>query len=352
MIKIASLAAREIFDSQGGKTIEAELFLADGKSGRASVPAGISTGQWEARKVSADQAVRETQGIIYPVISKREFIGQEDFDKELENFPCGANATLAVSLAFSRAASTLSYPQELVFPKLMVLLFEGAKHGSKNLTIQEFLYIAETVEQGQEAYQKIKDYLRNSNYPTTVGAEGGFSPPGLNDEQVLEIITKVLGKNSRIALDIAESSRENQPPLDYERLVKDFPIISLEDPCLDDDWDSWIRLTASLPDTMIVVDDLTATNAERIKKAAELKAGNAAVIKPDQRSTLTRVLEAVKVAKNCGLKTVVSHRGQDTNDPFAADFAVAIGADYVKFGGFARGERIAKYNRLLELKNA
>lgn len=349
MNRVTHLGTRKILDSAGEWTIEAKILLSDGRHGTASVPSGISEGKWEAVTVSANEAVSQIEKLILPKIIDKDFSGQSEFDAVLEDSGCGANATLSLSLAFCRAAETLILPQKIIFPQLMVLLFEGGKHGSSSLSIQEFLLLARTVEEGREAYQKIKNFLKGEGLPVTVGAEGGFSPPTLTDKEVLSIIKEVLGKDCRLGLDIAASSRENLVPLDYAKLVNEFPIVSLEDIYTDDDWEDWRKAVNELPNTLIVADDLTATNGERIKKAAEMKAAGAIVIKPDQRGTLTEVLAAVRVAKDFGLKTIVSHRGEETNDAFIVDLALACSVNYVKFGGFARGERMAKYNRLLEI---
>ena len=337
-------------DSAGEWTIEVKILLSSGRQGIASAPSGISEGEWEARTVSADSAISQIEKLILPKIIGKDFSSQTEFDTVLEGLDCGANATLSLSLAFCRAAETLILPQKIVFPQLMVLLFEGGKHGSGSLLIQEFLLLTRTIEEGQEAYQKVKNFLKEKGLPVTVGAEGGFSPPGLSDREVLSLIKKALGGACRLALDVAALGREAPLP-DYRELVRDFPIVSLEDPYSDDDWENWQKLTASSlgEKVLIVADDLTATNEERIKKAVELKAATGVAIKPDQRKTLSETIRAIRLAKKSGLKTVFSHRGRETNDSFIVDLAVSEQADFVKFGGFARGERVAKYNRLLEV---
>jgi len=312
--KVENIFARKILDSAGEWTIQAQVILADGCAGLAAVPSGISEGQWEAKTVPAKEALDQIQKVILPKVKGREFARQEELDGVLANLACGANASLAVSLAFCRAAGTLTLPARITPPRLMLLLMEGGKHGSSALTIQEFLVVVVSVEEGVAAYRKLSELFKKRGWPITVGAEGGLSPAGITDEKALEVVAEALGKNYSLALDIAQSARENLPLLDLQQLVKNYPLVSLEDPAPDDDWDGWIKITASLPDTLIVADDLVATNAERIEKAAQMKACGAVVIKPDQRRTLTEVLEAVRAARENDLKVIISHRARETND--------------------------------------
>ena len=347
-MKIRRILAKEILDSKGGKTVEAEVTLDNKAQGTAAVPSGISEGAWEAKTVPAHQAVAQVQEMISPALIDKDFGPQKELDEILAYLPCGANASLSVSIAFSRAAKTLVFPKQVKSPKLLMLLFEGGEHGSKNLTVQEFMVVVKNFQAGFMAYQKVKAYLEDKNFPTTVGTEGGFSPPQLTDKSALNILKKVLGSKMPLALDVAADFQKIQP--DYLQLTKDYPIVLLEDPYPDSDWQSWVKINSSLKkEVLIVGDDLTATSPERISEAAKRKAVGGVVIKPDQRKTLTEVLEAVETARKNKLKIVVSHRGRETNDAFVADLAVAIQADFVKFGAPARGERIAKYNRLQEL---
>lgn len=348
-MKIKQIIPRQILDSAGEYTVEVEVILGDGSKGIASVPSGISEGQWEAKTVPAKQAIKEIGEMVFPAIHDKEFASQEELDTLLQSLPCGANATLPVSIAFCRAAKTLTFPKKIISPQLLVLLFEGAKHGSKDLTIQEFMIVVEKVEEGIEEYRRVRSFLDRKGLPTTVGAEGGFSPPGISDKKVLGILKKVLGEKQPLALDVAASFEEKQG-FDYPKLVENYPIVLLEDPYPDDNWTNWTNLTSKISDKIVIVgDDLTATSPIRIKEAAERKAVGGVIIKPDQRKTLTEVLEAVEAAKKNGLKIVISHRGRETNDSFIADLAIAVQADFVKFGAPVRGERVAKYNRLLEL---
>lgn len=347
-MKIQKINTRKILDSAGEWTIEVEVLLDNGSKGAASVPSGISEGQWEARTVPPSQAIGEIEEVILPAVSNKELAGQEALDKILKDLPCGANAALPISLAFCRASKTLIYPQKIIPPKLLMLIFEGAKHGSRDLAIQEFMVVVEKVEEGIEGYRRVKSFLDRRGLPITVGAEGGFSPPGISDKEVLDILKKVLASRP-LALDVAASFGEKQD-FDYQKLIEDYPIVLLEDPYPDDNWTDWINLTSKIGNEVVIVgDDLTATSTERIKEAANKRAVSGVVIKPDQRKTFTEVLEAVEAAKKNDLKIVVSHRGRETNDAFIADLAIAIQADFVKFGAPARGERVAKYNRLLEL---
>lgn len=351
-MKIKQIITRQILDSAGEYTVEVEVILGDGSKGIASVPSGISEGQWEAKTVPVEQAIREVKKVILPAILGQKLRDQKTLDEILEDLPCGANATLPVSIAFCRAAKTLTFPKKIISPQLLVLLFEGAKHGSKDLTIQEFMIVVEKVEEGIEEYRRVRSFLDRKGLPTTVGAEGGFSPPGISDKKVLDILKKVLGEKQPLALDVAASFRK-ESGLNYQELVKNYPVVLLEDPYPDDDWQSWIKLNSLLgKEILIVSDDLTATSLTRIREAIKNKAAGGVVIKPDQRKTLTEVLKTVEIARKSGLKIIVSHRGRETNDSFIADLAIAVQADFVKFGAPVRGERVAKYNRLLELDDA
>jgi len=348
-MKIKRISVRKILDSAGEWTIEAKLTLDNGLEGIASVPSGISEGRWEAKTVPTKQAIKEIKEVISPAVVSRKFKGQKELDGILRNLSCGANASLPVSLAFCRAAKTLTYPQKIISPKLLILIFEGAKHGNKDLSIQEFMIAVSNVEEGREGYRKIKLFLERKGLLSTVGAEGGFSPPGVSDEEILRILKEVLGEKQPLALDIAACHRGKQN-FDYQKLIENHPIILLEDPYPDNKWTNWTNLTGKIGKKVLLVgDDLTATLPERIKEAVRRKAVGGVVIKPDQRKTLTEVLEAIEVAKKNNLRIVISHRGRETNETFIADLAVAVQADYVKFGAPVRGERVAKYNRLLEI---
>ncbi len=342
-MKIKDIKARKILNSNGNWTIEAEI-NANGQTTTASVPAGISLGEDEKSPVAVEKAIDQVTNEIFSAVKNKD-LTQSSLDKILAEGGWGANATLAVSAAFFKMGNPV---QGVKSPKLMMLIFEGKEHGNKNLKIQEFMFIFNTIEEGVRVYQKIKKRLESEGVITTVGVEGGFSPLGFNDKKILTILKEY---KLPIAIDVAA----NTSPMVYREVLqifKDYPVISIEDPFPESDRNLWQKLSADLknfhPDVLVVGDDLTVTDKNKIDQAAAEKLINAVVIKPNQQGTITAAVEAVNTAKNLGLKTVVSHRGESTNDTWIADFAVINQVDYVKFGAPARGERIAKYNRLLE----
>lgn len=321
----------------GDETVEATITFENGSVSTASVPAGISAGKYEIAKVSPDEAISQISQISL-MCSGRDFT-QETLDAEISSHSFGGNSTLAVSAAFFK---TTKLPKSPKFPKIMLLLFEGGKHGNQNLTIQEFLLIEDTVSQGSEDFARLKYYLKQNGVEILVGAEGGFSPLNFDNQKAIETIKSVF-PGQPYALDVAGS---------FETTTMDFTgAFSVEDPYDDESWEKFTALTAQNK-FLVAGDDLTTTNPDRIKKAIDLKAVSAVVIKPNQIGTISGAIKAVEVARHAGLKIIVSHRGEETNDTWIVDFALAVNADYVKFGGLDRGERIAKYNRLLELQNA
>lgn len=345
-MKIKNISARKILASQGDETVEATIEFADGKIFSASVPAGISAGQYEIAKVSADKAISQI-GQISPIVSGKDWT-QKKLDEEISSHGFGGNATLAVSAAFFKNDCTLNIAH-CSFPKLMLLLFEGGKHGSKSITIQEFLLIEDTVEEALKDFEILHNYLVKNGIETLVGAEGGFSPNNLDNNSALNII-KELFPNKKISLDIAASFGVIP---NYSEFLGNYNLLSIEDPFSDTDWDRWQAFFNRYSSQILIVgDDLTTTNPDRIQKAIDQKAINAVVIKPNQIGTISGALKAVEVARQAGLKIIVSHRGEETNDAWIVDFAIAVNADYVKFGGMDRGERIAKYNRLLALQTS
>ena len=375
-MKIKKISARKILDSVGNWTVETTVELKDGSIGAASVPSGVSVSGWEAKTVSADKAVKNIQNVVPEALQKLSVCNQVAVDKTLieldgtsDKSKLGANTILSVSLACCRVAALSSnlplykyirekfqitnYKSQInskfQIPKLMTLLFEGGKHGSGKLCAQEFMAIAKNVKQGLGIYQTVREHLKKSDQPLSVGLEGGFTPD-IDDREAVEVLNYILG-GEPLALDVAFDSCENKN-LNYQKFVSDLGVVSIEDPFGADDWESWVEFTKGWGSQILVVaDDLVATSPERLEKAIKLRAANAVIIKPNQIGTLTETLEVVKLAKEAGWKVVVSHRADETNDDFIADLAVGVGADYVKFGGFARGERLAKYNRLLEIQS-
>ena len=366
-MKIRKISARKILDSAGNWTIETKVELKDGAFGVASVPSGVSVSDFETPTVSARRAVKSVQNVVSKALQTLSVCNQATIDKTLIELGVGANTTLSVSLAFCRAsAEALNLPLykyinekiqnpkskfkrnvKCQIPKLMVLLFEGGKHGSGKLCAQEFMAIAKDVTQGLKLYQTVRAHLKSTGASLSVGLEGGLTPE-MDDGQAIDILNYILHGNP-LALDVAFDSCENKN-LNYQKFLGNRNVVSIEDPFGSDDWDSWVEFTKGWgSQALIVADDLVATNPERLEKAIELRAANTVIIKPNQIGTLTETLEVVQMAKEAGWKIIVSHRADETNDDFIADLAVGIGADYVKFGGFARGERLAKYNRLLQI---
>lgn len=346
-MKIKSLTQSKTLASLGNETVKVVIELENGKSANLLVPAGISAGKYEAKIVTADEAMVQIDEIKETIL-KGDWT-QETLDNRLLDFGLGGNTSLAISGAFWKATSSVKHSsKKLKFPKLMLLLFEGGKHGNPKITMQEFMIIEETLKSAIADFKMLKSYLEKNNLQSTVGAEGGFSPVGFDNTIVLDTITKVFPEKE-IAIDAA-SSFEKEQVINYHHLLSTYNIKSLEDPFSDEDWEDWISFCKKEDkNIMIVGDDLTVTNPTRLQKAIDFKAINAIIIKPNQNGTITGTLKTVSMAKKAGFKIVVSHRGEETVDDWIVDFAVSIEADYVKFGGINRGERIAKYNRLLEL---
>lgn len=343
-MKIKKLKARKILDSTGNWTVECWLET-DRRSSTASVPTGISAGSREKAVVPVEVAIEQINRSIFGRINNLD-LSQQELDQILENGEWGSNATLAVSAAFFKQEIE-TFSSEKNPPQLMMLMFEGKKHGNRELKIQEFMIVTDLIEEGVRFYQQVRDYLEDEKIITSVGREGGFSPPNFDDEKILEVL-KSLGA-TKIALDVAATHSEiNSSSL--LNIVRRYPIFSLEDPLPESDWQGWQNFFRQIkeigPEVLIVADDLTVTDKDLIKKGAEERLFNAVVIKPNQQGTITAAAEAIEAAKRQGIKTIVSHRGRETNDAWIVDFALRYQSDFVKFGAPARGERVAKYNRL------
>ncbi len=349
-MKIKDLGARSIINSEGGWSVEVKVILDNGQEAIASAPQGISTGEKEKIDLESPKAIEQINTQIKPQILSLPDLTQEKLDRVLLSNPVWASsATLGISAAFAKASGFFKTSVSKL-PQLMMLVFEGEKHGNPKLTIQEFMVVVDKVEEGIAFYQKTKEHLEKNNVLTTVGSEGGFSPKEFSDEDILGTL-KELGA-TKIALDVA--GNENPPTVqNMLDIVRRYPIISLEDPFSESKLNQWQEFYQVIhlekPELLVVADDLTVTDSEKIKSGAENRLFNAVIIKANQRGTISEAVKAVKTAKELDLKTIISHRGRETNDDWAADLALKVEADFVKFGAPARGERVAKYNRLLEL---
>lgn len=349
-IKIVEGGAHLILNSAGNWTVECWMKLADGKEAKTSVPQGISRGKKEKMIVGPQEAVRQINEEIIPLLKKEDNLAQQTVDELLKKEGWGGNTTLAVSVCFAKASGFLKTKTQAC-PKLMMLMFEGKKHGNPNLRIQEFMIVVNTVKEGVEFYQAIKQHLEKEGLITTVGSEGGFSPPSLDERDILELMKKLGVKN--VALDIAANTNPLPSTL-LSDIVRRYPIVSVEDPWPEEEKEKWAtffqNVTKENQEFMVIADDLTVTDPLKIKKGAEEKLFNGVIIKPNQRGTISEAIEAAQTAKRLGLKVIVSHRGEETNDSWIVDFALSVGADFVKFGAPCRGERVAKYNRLLQIE--
>jgi enolase len=411
-MKIKDLHAREILDSRGNPTIETTVVLENGATVTSAVPSGASVGKYEAlelRDNDADRyngmgvlkAVANVNNIIKSKILGMEVRNQLEIDKTLISLDgtenkskLGANAVLSVSQAVCKAAALEeNVPlfvhvghlyglkvQEMKIPIPIFNLINGGKHGAGNLDFQEFHIIpsglkiySESLRIGEEIYQAVKRVLIRHGAIHSVGDEGGFAPNLFTNLDALEVLVTaireagyVFKQDVFLGLDVAASYfyqegkykiKDKTTPCGpdelidfYQELLKQYPLLSLEDPFWEDDWESWQKITQNFVNTMIVGDDLLATNKKRVREAIEKRACSAILVKPNQIGTVAETIEVIKIARQAGWKIIVSHRSGETNDDFIADFAVGVGADYVKFGAPARGERVAKYNRLLKIE--
>jgi len=419
MAKIKNILGREILDSRGNPTVEVELTLEDGSLGRATVPSGASTGQYEAMELrDGDPNRYGGQGVLKAVANieneiAKQLVGrdcdQTVLDQELialdgtPNKSClGANAILGVSLAFAHAWAKnqnkelyQSFLGPIKLPMPMFNILNGGKHADNSTDIQEFMIVLlgapnfrEALRWSDEIYQELKKILQAKNLDTDVGDEGGFAPTLSTNTEALDLIIEAVkqagyvpgesnlpaGRQVALALDIAASELKSGDkyefkkglPSDstsgqsftsseliasYEKLVSQYPIISIEDGLGEDDWAGWQELTGRLGNKInLVGDDLFATNPIRLQTGIDKKVANAIIIKPNQIGTLTETLGVIKLAKTAGYKIIISHRSGETTDSTIADLAVGAGADFIKAGAPARPERLAKYNRLLEIE--
>lgn len=407
MTKIKDVHAFEILDSRGWPTITAKVTLTDGSEGQASVPSGASTGSKEAHELRDNdpsrykgkgvlKAIDHIVSLIAPAIKGMYAQDQIAIDKKMieqDGTPnksnLGANAILAVSLACARAASMaekvplyryLGGPGSLEMPMPMMNIINGGAHANNNIDIQEFMIvpvgapsIQEAIRYGSEVFHTLKSILSKKGYATSVGDEGGFAPNLQTNEEAMSLIVSAIeqagyrvGDDIVLALDMASSefykdglyhlksdgvrltSDELQEKI--ELWVKKFPIISVEDPFDENDWQAWKKLTASIGKSCKVVgDDLFVTQSHYLQRGIDERAANAILIKLNQVGTLTETLQTIAMAKQNNFSTVISHRSGETCDTTIADLAVATCAGWIKTGSLSRSDRLAKYNRLLEI---
>ena len=406
MASIEAVGAREILDSRGNPTVEVEVALDDGTIARAAVPSGASTGAFEAVErrdgdparylgKGVEQAVNAVIDEIAPEIIGFEASEQRLVDAaliDLDGTPnkgkLGANAILGVSLAVAKAAADsadlplfryVGGPNAHVLPVPMMNILNGGSHADSNVDIQEFMVapigavtFREALRTGTEVYHSLKSVLKAQGLSTGLGDEGGFAPNLSSNRAALDLIITAIekggftpGTDVALALDVASTEffaddkysfegKELQAAAMieyYEKLVADYPLVSIEDPLAEDDWDGWVTLMERLGSKVqIVGDDLFVTNPERLAKGIQLKAANSLLVKLNQIGTLTETLDAVTLAQRNGFTTMTSHRSGETEDTTIADLSVATNAGQIKTGAPARGERINKYNQLLRIE--
>lgn len=410
MSAILDIHARQILDSRGNPTVEVEVLLESGAQGRAAVPSGASTGAYEAVELrDGDKDVYCGKGVTKAV----EFVNTEifealcgldaedqigidrvmiDLDGTENKARFGANAILGVSLALAHAmADELDVPlynyvggaYAHVLPTPMMNIINGGEHADNPVDIQEFMIMpisapsfAEGLRAGAEVFHALKKELSNAGLNTNVGDEGGFAPAVNSSDEALTFIMKAIeaagyeaGKDIVIALDSASTEfykdgkyhlagegkvlSSSEMVEYYKDLCAKYPIVSIEDGLGEDDWDGWVELTAAIGDRVqLVGDDLYVTNAARLKKGIEMKAGNAVLVKVNQIGSLTETLETIEMAKRAGFGIVMSHRSGETEDATIADLAVATNAGQIKTGSLSRSDRIAKYNQLLRIEES
>lgn len=406
--KIIKVEGFELMDSRSNPTVGARVTLCDGSCGFAISPSGASTGEFEAHeKRDGDSArysgkgvktaVEGINGEICRELTTKGCFTQRSLDEFLISLDgtenksrLGANAILAVSLAFAKAnASSLKLPlyrylggiNGVTLPKPMMNILNGGAHAANNIDIQEFMIMpvgAESFSEGlrycSEIYHTLGSILKERGKATGVGDEGGFAPDLESDEEAIELIVEAINKSGyttddiKIALDVASSEwyksgeylmpkRNQKMTADglidyYENLIKKYPIISIEDGVAEEDWTAWNAITGRLGDKVqLVGDDLFVTNTARLAKGIAEGAGNAILIKPNQIGTLTETLDVIELAQKNGYKTVISHRSGESEDTTIADLAVAVNAGQIKTGAPCRTDRVAKYNRLLLIEN-
>ena len=409
MSMITDVAAREILDSRGNPTIEVEVELEDGSFGRAAVPSGASTGEFEAVELrdgdksrylgkGVRKAVENVNEEIAPQVIGLDACSQAHLDQTLIELDgtenkgkLGANAILGVSIAAAKAAASfcglplyqyIGGVNARVLPVPMMNILNGGSHAANNVDLQEFMVMptgaesfAEALRMGAEVFHTLKKVLHGKGYSTGVGDEGGFAPDLKSNEEAVEVILEAIekagfkaGKDIQLALDPAASEfyengkyvfkKSDRSKKSSEQMVafwadwvKKYPIVSLEDGLAEDDWEGWKLLTKELGGKVqLVGDDLFVTNTKRLGRGIKEKCANSILIKLNQIGTLTETLEAIQMAKQAGYTCVISHRSGETEDSTIADLAVAVNAGQIKTGSASRTDRICKYNQLLRIE--
>ncbi len=410
MSTIVEIRAREILDSRGNPTVEADVMLDDGSFGRAAVPSGASTGEHEALEMRDGdasrylgkgvlKAVHVIEAQIAPALAGMDAVDQMGIDRAMLSLDgtankgkLGANAILAVSMATARAAAAsvgmplyryLGGPLARTLPVPMMNILNGGAHATNTVDFQEYMVIpvgatnfADGLRMGAEVFHSLKKVLVKRKLATGVGDEGGFAPDLPNDEEALMVIIEAIeaagyapGKEIALALDCAASelfdkkssytfkksgggTRDAAGMVEmYHRWLEEYPIVSIEDGLAEDDWAGWELMTKSLGDRcQLVGDDLFVTSTERLARGIESGVANSILIKVNQIGTLTETLEAIEMARAAGYLSVISHRSGETEDTFIADLAVGTGAGQIKTGSASRTDRVAKYNQLLRIE--
>jgi enolase len=403
MSAVADVHARQVLDSRGNPTVEVDVRLESGAFGRAAVPSGASTGQFEAVELrdaggeyggkGVRRAVENANGEIAAAVRGLDAADQRALDQrlvELDGTPnkgrLGANAILGVSLAAAKAAAAdaglplyrwLGGEEARTLPVPMLNVVNGGAHAQNSLDLQEFMLVpagagtfAEALRIGSEVFHALKALLHERGLATAVGDEGGFAPDLGSSEEAIQVVLDAAeraGHRDKVALALdpaateifrdgayrfegTEATPETMVGF-WEQLAERFPIVSLEDPLAEEEWDSWRELTERLGDSVqLVGDDLFVTNPERLRRGIDTGVGNAILIKVNQIGTLTETLEAIRMAHEAGYATVISHRSGETEDTTIADLAVATGAGQIKTGAPSRTDRVAKYNQLLRIE--
>ena len=411
MTEIIKIVGREILDSRGNPTVEADVWLADGSMGRAAVPSGASTGEHEAVELrdgdakrylgkGTTKAVSNINSKIAKALMGLDATRQSEVDAAMlkadgtkNKAKLGANAILAVSMAVARAAAQsqmtplyryLGGVNACVLPVPMMNIINGGAHADNSVDLQEFMIaphgaskFSDALRMGVEVFHHLKAVLKKKGYSTAVGDEGGFAPNLKSNEEALEVILEAIekagykaGKQVSLALDCAasefydkakkkyvfkksdKSERTAEQMVDFwANWVKQYPILSIEDGCQEDDWAGWKTLTEKLGGKcQLVGDDLFVTNTERLKRGIDQGIANSILVKVNQIGSLTETLDAMSMAATAGYTSMVSHRSGETEDAFIADLAVATGAGQIKTGSASRTDRIAKYNQLLRIE--